>query len=99
MITFTHLATQLVITILLADFTSGFVHWLEDAYGREHWPVTGRLFTQPNMLHHREPRYFVRPSWWQSSWDITVFAAFVVVVAWGLGALTWQVWLYACLGA
>ena len=66
---------QAAATILIADFFSGLFHWLEDAYGREDYPITGRLFTKPNILHHHDPRYFVRHSWLQSSWDLTLFCA------------------------
>lgn len=90
---------ELAVTILAADFASGFVHWLEDAYGREDFPVTGRLFTQPNILHHHQPRYFVRHTWWQSSWDISLMAGTVIVLAGTLDALTWHVWLFAFLSA
>src|SRR6185295_9793570 len=59
---------EILLTVLAADFVSGLVHWLEDAYGREHWPITGRLVTRPNILHHHDPRYFTRHNWLQSSW-------------------------------
>lgn len=45
---------------LLADFLSGFVHWLEDRFGSEAWPVLGPLVIAPNRLHHREPLAFTR---------------------------------------
>lgn len=54
---------DVIAVVLVADFVSGFFHWMEDAYGREHWPVTGALITRPNVLHHHEPRYFSRHSW------------------------------------
>jgi plasmanylethanolamine desaturase len=90
---------QAIATIVIADFFSGFFHWLEDAYGHEDFPVTGRLFTVPNILHHHNPRYFVRHSWLQSSWDLALFCALIVFVAWLFGLLSWQVWLLAILGA
>ena len=90
---------QAITTILIADFFSGAFHWLEDAYGREDFPITGRLFTKPNTLHHHDPRYFVRHSWLQSSWDLTLFCALIVAVAWRLHLLSWQVWLFAFVGA
>ena len=34
---------QGTVTILAADFVSGFVHWFEDAYARKDTPVIGRL--------------------------------------------------------
>src|SRR5213078_3383108 len=54
---------EVIITLLVADFVSGLFHWLEDAYGREEWPITGRLVTRPNILHHHNPRYFTRHVW------------------------------------
>src|SRR5437879_3206842 len=59
---------EIIATVLVADFVSGLVHWLEDAYGHEDWPIIGRLVTQPNILHHHNPRYFVKHSWLRSSW-------------------------------
>lgn len=85
--------------VLLADFLSGFFHWLEDSYGREDFPITGRLYTKPNILHHHEPRHFVRHNWLQSSWDLALLSVVLVAVAWLFHALTWQVWLFAFLAS
>lgn len=85
--------------VLLADFLSGFFHWLEDSYGREDFPITGRLYTKPNIRHHHEPRYFVRHNWFQCSWDLALLSFIIVLVAWSLQALTWEVWLFAVLAA
>lgn len=89
---------QVIVTVLSADFVSGFFHWLEDAYGREEWPITGRLVTKPNILHHHDPRYFTRHSWWHSSWDLLCLGLLVLVAAWVCGLLSWQVWLFVILG-
>jgi ubiquitin-conjugating enzyme E2 variant len=89
---------EVVVTVLLADFVSGFFHWLEDAYGREDWPITGRLVTRPNIIHHREPRYFTRHNWFQSSWDLLCLGLILLLGAWALGWLTWQVGLFVFLG-
>ncbi len=43
---------EIILIVLIADFISGLFHWLEDAYGREDWPITGWLVTKPNILHH-----------------------------------------------
>lgn len=40
-----------------------------------------------------------RLNWWQSSWDLLVLSALLVVVAWWCHALTWHVWLFAILAA
>src|SRR6185369_16650699 len=93
------IVAQFVATVLVADFVSGFVHWLEDAYGCEDFPITGRLVTQPNIIHHHTPRHFLANSWWHSSWDLCCLAAVVVFAAWLLGQLTWHVCVFALLGA
>jgi ubiquitin-conjugating enzyme E2 variant len=90
---------EIIATVLIADFVSGFFHWLEDAYGREHWLITGSLVTRPNILRHHEPRYFTRHTWLQSSWDLLCVAIAILLAAWFFGLLTWQVWLFAVLGA
>src|ERR1051326_1002126 len=61
---------QIVLIAALADFVAGFIHWIEDAYFTEHTPVIGPAFIRPNILHHHQPRYFTRLSWWQSSKDL-----------------------------
>ena len=92
------LILEIATCVLVTDFVSGLLHWLEDAYGREDFPITGRLFTKPNMLHHQNPRAFVRNSWWRSSWDLLCISAAIVFIAWLFGCLTWHVWLFAALG-
>ena len=89
---------EIIITVLVADFVSGFFHWLEDAYGNENWPITGRLVTKPNILYHHDPRYFTRHAWLQSSWDLLCLGLLVLLAAWLLGVLNWRVWLFVALG-
>jgi len=85
--------------VLLADFVSGFVHWLQDAFGRPDFPITGKLFTQPNILHHQQPRYFTRHGWLKSSWDLLLINVAIMLVAFWLDRLTWHVWVFAIIGA
>jgi len=89
---------EIIVAVLVADFLSGFFHWLEDAYGRENWPFFGRFVIKPNILHHHDPRYFTRHSWFQSSWLLLCIGLTVLAIAWVLGVLTWQVWLVVILG-
>jgi hypothetical protein len=85
--------------VFAADFVAGFIHWVEDAYGHEDTPIIGKWFIQANLLHHREPRAFVKKNWWQSSWDLTLAAAVLVLATWLLGCLHWPVILFALLSA
>lgn len=90
---------RIVRTVFAAEFVSGFVHWLEDAYVREDTPLIGRRVARPNIVHHHYPRYMTRHSWWQTSWDLVCLSAVLVFIAWLLGALTWEVWLFAIISA
>jgi hypothetical protein len=83
----------------LADFAAGFVHWFEDAYFDEHTPVVGKTIGRANVIHHHLPRYFTRNTWWQSNRDLHILSALLVLAAWGLGFLGWQVWFFALVAA
>jgi plasmanylethanolamine desaturase len=90
---------QIVSTVFAAEFVAGFVHWFEDAYVREDTPLIGKFVGRPNTIHHHFPRYMTRHNWWHSSRDLVLLSAILVVAAWSLGLLTWQVWLFAVLSA
>lgn len=90
---------QIMAIVFTADFAGGFVHWLEDAYIREDTPFIGRHVARPNIIHHHYPRYMTRHNWLQSSWDLLLLSALLIMAAWGLGFLTWQIWLFAVLAA
>ena len=90
---------QIVGIVLVADFVGGFVHWLEDAYIREDTPLIGKWVARPNIVHHHYPRYMTRHNWWQASRELVILAALLVIGAWAVGLLCWQVWLFAILAA
>jgi plasmanylethanolamine desaturase len=92
-------AVEVIAVLVLVDLASGFFHWLEDTFWTEKTPIVGRWVVTPNVVHHRSPAAFVDKSWLESSWDLVVFGACIVGVAWGLHCLTWQVWLFAVVGA
>lgn len=91
------LLPEAVAVVLAADFSAGFIHWLEDAYVREDTPLVGKYIGRPNIIHHHFPRHFTRHGWWRSSWDLFCVSALLLAVAWWFGFLTWQVWLFAAL--
>ncbi len=88
-----------IATVFAAEFVAGVVHWLEDAYIRDHTPLVGRWIGRPNTVHHHYPRYMTRHGWWHSSRDLVLVAAALLLVAWLAGWLTWHVWLFAILAA
>jgi len=46
--------------LLLADFVSGFGHWLFDRYLTEETPILGSLAVRPFREHHADPEELVR---------------------------------------
>jgi ubiquitin-conjugating enzyme E2 variant len=86
-------------TVLAADFVGGMIHWLEDAYVREDTPIIGKWIARPNIVHHHYPRYMTRHSWWQTSFDLLLVSVALVIVAWFMDLLTWEVWMFAILSA
>lgn len=83
--------------ILLVDFITGFVHWLEDSYWSVDTPILGKWIVEPNLAHHRNGQDFLKKSWFESSWDLLIVGMVIVVGANFLHCLTWEVWVFALL--
>lgn len=99
MITALRVATQLIATVIAAELTFGFVHWVEDAYIREDTPLVGKLIGKPNTIHHHFPRYMTGHTWWKSAWVLVILSIILVSSAWFMRMLTWHVWLFTLLAA
>lgn len=91
------LAIRIILVVAFADFVAGGIHWAEDAYFTEDTPVIGRLFIRPNIVHHHHPRFFTHLTWWQSSWDLVLVGALVLLLAWPMGLICWQLVLFVAL--
>ena len=90
---------KVLVTWLVVDWISGFVHWFEDSYGSPATPFIGRRITKPNLRHHFNPRSFVSNSWYASS-ELLLFAcAGALLAAWSLGRLGPMMVLAAVFGA
>lgn len=90
------IAAKAFLVVLLADFVSGFIHWLEDVYAKPGMPLIHQIAVD-NQLHHSRPRDFLKKNWWQSSWDIALVSFILVAVAWWFDALGWEIVLFAVL--
>lgn len=76
--------------VLIADFVSGFAHWLEDSYGSPRTPIVGKWVIEPNIVHHRDPRDFLKHSYWSSADVPLVVAGLVLLGAWWIGWFHWM---------
>ena len=50
----------LFICLWIADFLTGFAHWLEDTYCLENLPLIGGFICEPNIEHHVDSQLIVR---------------------------------------
>jgi hypothetical protein len=88
---------EIIGCFLFADFCSGFFHWLEDSYGGPDWPIVGLYVTRPNIIHHYDPRHFVKGnSWFGRMRALAILAFFLISMAVVFNFLTWQFCL--CVG-
>ncbi len=91
-------AIDVLLVVLVTDFASGLLHWLEDSYGRANWPISGKLVTIPNVIHHHDPRYFTKHTWRKSADVLLGLGAIIVMCAVMSNVLTWHVVLLVLLG-
>ena len=91
------LVMEIIVVILIADFVSGLVHWMEDTFWTEKTPILGSWIVKPNVLHHSDGSAFTRNSWLKSSWDLLLAGVLILGSATALHLLSWQVWLFVLL--
>jgi hypothetical protein len=84
---------QIAACVLVADFLSGVVHWLEDSYFNAKTPVIGKWLIEPNLLHHRDPRAMVKTSWWDTNVPLLLIAAAIIGITIALGVFHWWIGL------
>ncbi len=80
--------------ILVADFVTGFVHWLEDSYWSPETPILGKWLIEANLEHHKNGQAFLKKSWLASSWDLYLTGMITLMTAYYLNFLTWELWLF-----
>ena len=90
------IAIKALLLTLLADFVSGFIHWLEDVYAKPGMRFIHQIAVD-NQLHHTRPREFLKKSWWQSSWDIVLACAVLIATTWWFNVLSWEIVLFSVL--
>ena len=61
-----------LLALLLADFTSGIVHWGADTWGSEQMPVLGRRFLKPFRIHHLNPDDILRRGFVDLNGDVAL---------------------------
>jgi hypothetical protein len=85
------IAIDVIACIFTADFISGAVHWLEDAYGDVDCPILGVYITRPNIIHHYDPRHFVKHNDWVGRLrTVAIIAILLIAIGALFKILCWQ---------
>jgi ubiquitin-conjugating enzyme E2 variant len=87
--------SAVLVGFLLADFTSGFVHWLADTWGRTDMPVIGKALLRPFREHHVDQKAMTLHDYVETNG-----ANCMISVPWAIGAAampydrasTWYHW-------
>lgn len=80
---------------LITDLVLAVFHWGMDRYGRAECPFLGKPVFEPNDLHHILPRALLENSCLKSSDTVFFAALLVILIAWSLGVLSWEIWLFS----
>lgn len=88
-------ALKALTVFLLADFVTGFVHWLEDSYWSPDTPILGKWIVVPNLAHHKNGQDFLKKTWLESSWDLLIAGIAIILIALATHHPNWEVWLFA----
>jgi plasmanylethanolamine desaturase len=73
--------SALLVGFILADFTSGFVHWLADTWGRTDMPVIGKALLRPFREHHVDQKAMTHHDYVETNG-----ANCMISVPWAIGA-------------
>lgn len=89
---------QIIICILIADFLTGFFHWLEDTYCLETTPLIGKGVCKPNIDHHQFPTLIAKmPNLIKNNYQAMSIALAVCIIFYFFGFFCWQLILVAIL--
>ena len=88
MLDITLIVFQILLGLWLADFATGFVHWIVDNYGNPEWPVIGPHHIAHSHNHHDAPlELFALPVLPKHGGIVSV-VALVGLALWASGAMT-----------
>jgi hypothetical protein len=79
--------------LLLADFITGFIHWLEDSFWSPETPILGKWVVIANLAHHQNGQDFLKKSWLESSWDLLLAGIITLGVATFSHKVSWELLL------
>jgi plasmanylethanolamine desaturase len=77
-------AAALMSGYLMADFISGFVHWLADTWGHPDMPWLGKALIRPFREHHIDQKAITRHDYIETNGNNCLISVPVAFMAWAL---------------
>ena len=87
------LVCSLLAGILVADFTSGIVHWFADTWGTDQWPLVGPTLIRSFREHHRDPASITRHDFVETN-GASAFAALPLMILCLILPSGWSVFFF-----
>ena len=91
------IALKTLLIVILVDFISGVGHWLEDSFWSPETPILGKWLVAPNLDHHKNGQAFLSKSWLESSWDLLLLSLIILLGAYAIGQLSWEICLFTAI--
>ena len=92
------IAWRILACFLIADFLSGLFHWLEDTFWAVETPILGKWVVHHNIVHHHDPRFFTRKSWFRCARSTLALGIIALALVWCRGWLNWMTALVIAIG-
>ena len=89
---------QVGLMIALADLFTGTFQWAEDTLGHKKVPFWGKVFVEPNELHHSKPASINDRHWLRSNAETFIMAGTISLIVIALGGFSWQFAVFAVAG-
>lgn len=77
-----------ILSLLIADFISGLIHWAQDSYGTPSTPILGR-FVKYSYQHHADPRDLTKKKWGRPNNISLIIILGMTVFFYYLGWFNW----------
>jgi sterol desaturase/sphingolipid hydroxylase (fatty acid hydroxylase superfamily) len=88
MLTLLLVGLKLTFCLFLADLISGIGHWIEDRYFHSELNIVGPLLAIPNLMHHTNPRGFLKGSYWNRNGIPITIGLVLIPLFWAVSWLS-----------
>ena len=79
---------QILIGIIFTDFMSGILHYMQDNFFKEDWPILGRI-AEDGRGHHEDPMKFTKSNFFVRNWYVMLASAIIFVAWFTIFGLSW----------